>query len=57
MKTKDLLEILQYSFQLFPHLERINVYGSAKFILRKTSAELQSLREAGLTRIHISIEL
>jgi radical SAM superfamily enzyme YgiQ (UPF0313 family) len=56
LKTKDLLEILQYSRQLFPHLERITVYGSAKFILRKTSAELESLREAGLTRIHSGME-
>lgn len=56
LKTKDLVEILQYSRQLFPNLERITVYGSAKFILRKTPEELQTLREAGLTRIHSGME-
>ncbi len=56
LKTKDLVEILRYSRQLFPNLERITVYGSAKFILRKTPEELQALREAGLTRIHSGME-
>lgn len=56
LKTQNLADILQYSRLLFPHLERITVYGSAKFILRKTSEELQTLREAGLTRIHSGME-
>ncbi len=56
LPTKDLLELCQYSHQLFPQLERITVYGSAKFILRKTLAELRSLQEAGLSRIHCGME-
>jgi radical SAM superfamily enzyme YgiQ (UPF0313 family) len=56
MKTEQLLEILDYAHQLFPNLERVTVYGSAKFIVRKKPQELRRLREAGLKRIHTGME-
>ena len=56
MKTDQLLELLEYAYQLFPKLERVTVYGSAKFIVRKSLEELRRLREAGLKRIHTGME-
>lgn len=56
MKTGRLAEIFRYAGEVFPQLERITVYGSAKFILKKTADELRLLREAGLKRIHSGME-
>lgn len=56
MKTEDLLDLLNYSNQLFPSLKRITMYGSAQYINLKTSDEIKQLKEAGLTRIHSGME-
>lgn len=56
MKTEQLVEILEYARDVFPKLERITMYGSARFILKKTPAELRMLKEAGLNRIHSGME-
>lgn len=56
MKTADLLEILTYAGKLFPQLERITVYGAARFIIRKSSDEWRTLYEAGLSRLHAGME-
>lgn len=56
MKTDDLVEIFSYAQSLFPHLERITVYGSARFVNKKSVAELSRLRQAGLKRIHTGME-
>lgn len=56
MKTGELAEIFQYAGEVFTGLERITVYGSARFVLKKTAAELRMLREAGLKRIHSGME-
>lgn len=56
IKTSDLVEIIEYARSLFPHLERITVYGSARFLLRKPLADLKLLKEAGLSRIHSGME-
>lgn len=56
MKTKELVEIFTYAQELFSRLERITVYGSARFILKKSIAELQLFRDAGLKRIHSGME-
>ena len=56
MKTRHLVEILAYARQVFPRLERITVYGSAKYIARKTPEELKELHRAGLSRIHTGME-
>ncbi|NMC27550.1 MAG: radical SAM protein [Syntrophomonadaceae bacterium] len=56
MKTDQLVEIFSYARQLFPHLERITVYGSARFVNKKSLPELTRLREAGLNRIHMGME-
>lgn len=56
MKTHHLQDIFSYASELFPHLERITVYGSARFVNRKSENELLSLRQAGLGRIHTGME-
>jgi radical SAM superfamily enzyme YgiQ (UPF0313 family) len=56
MKTDQLLEIINYAKELFPSLQRITVYGSARFVNKKSLEDLQSLKNAGLTRIHTGME-
>ncbi|MGI5912593.1 MAG: radical SAM protein [Syntrophomonadaceae bacterium] len=56
MKTPQLVEILEYARSIFPYLQRITVYGSARFVDRKSDEELRQLKEAGLTRIHMGME-
>ena len=56
MRTEQLCVILEAATAAFPNLKRMTVYGSAKFIVRKTEDELRRLREAGLSRIHSGIE-
>ncbi|NPV92957.1 MAG: radical SAM protein [Firmicutes bacterium] len=56
MKTDDLVEVIEYARSLFPYLERITVYGSARFLVRKPLADLRRLKEAGLSRIHSGME-
>jgi radical SAM superfamily enzyme YgiQ (UPF0313 family) len=56
MRTAQLVEVFNYTRELFPKLERITSYGSAKFIIRKNPEEWKELREAGLSRIHAGIE-
>jgi radical SAM superfamily enzyme YgiQ (UPF0313 family) len=56
MPEEDLVEVLQLARELFPRLERMTVYGSAKYILEKGEKGLERLARAGLTRIHVGLE-
>ncbi len=56
IKTQDILEIINYTREKFPGLERITTYARATTLKRKTVEELRQLREAGLTRIHVGLE-
>ena len=56
MKTDQLLEILNHTTALFPHAERITMYGSARFVNRKPLEDLIRLKEAGLNRVHMGME-
>lgn len=56
MPTPDLARICVYARSLFPHLERITVYGSSKYIFRKGPADLKKLKQSGLSRIHVGLE-
>jgi radical SAM superfamily enzyme YgiQ (UPF0313 family) len=55
-KTEQLVEILEYARGLFPALERVTVYGAARYINKKSSSDLRRLKEAGLNRIHSGME-
>jgi len=56
MPTPALAEICRYSRTLFPRLKRITVYGSSHYIRRKGAEQLQTLSQAGLSRIHVGVE-
>jgi radical SAM superfamily enzyme YgiQ (UPF0313 family) len=56
MPTEDLAEVCRCARDLFPDLERITVYGSSQFIVKKGLEGLRLLAEAGLKRIHVGWE-
>lgn len=56
MKTEQLLEIFNYAGELFPDLSRITVYGSARFVNKKSEEDLKKLHQAGLKRVHTGME-
>jgi len=56
MKTEALADICRFARQTFPRLERITVYGSSQYIHQKGLPALKTLKEAGLSRIHVGLE-
>ena len=56
MPTRDLAAICRYSMAKFKGLQRITVYGSSQYIVKKGPADLAALRKAGLSRIHVGLE-
>lgn len=56
LSTEKLLVILDRIRELFPECRRVSVYGSAKDVLRKTSQELETLREHGMGMIYLGAE-
>ena len=56
MPTDALCRICAHARQVFPHLERITVYGSSQFIHQKGPDGLKRLADAGLSRIHVGLE-
>jgi len=56
LKTDELAEILSFLREQFPEVRRITSYCRSHTARRKTVAELQRLRVAGLSRIHVGME-
>jgi histone acetyltransferase (RNA polymerase elongator complex component) len=56
MRTPDLVEVIKYLKQTFPGIDRITSYSRSKTASRKSLEELTSLREAGLSRLHLGLE-
>lgn len=56
LKTKDLVEILNFIREKFPQVNRITSYCRSKTAEKKSVEEFKSLREAGLSRIHVGME-
>jgi radical SAM superfamily enzyme YgiQ (UPF0313 family) len=56
MPTADLAAICRHARERFPALARITVYGASAHIVKKGLADLESLRAAGLSRIHVGLE-
>lgn len=56
LKTADLLEVLNFLNEKFPGIKRITSYCRSHTAARKTVAEFEQLKQAGLTRIHIGME-
>ena len=51
-----LLTVLDYIREHFPECERVSAYASTKALMRKTDAELQTLREHGLAMVYVGLE-
>lgn len=56
LSTARLLTIGEAAQARFPHLERITVYGSAKFLVKKSQEDWKAIAAAGITRIHSGLE-
>lgn len=56
LPTEELVSIGEAARQRFPSLERITMYGSAKFLVKKSRDEWQKISAAGITRIHSGLE-
>ncbi len=56
MRTDQLLAVLDYLKDTFPGTERITSYARSKTIVHKTPEELDRLRRAGLSRLHVGLE-
>ncbi len=56
MKTDELVELLQFIREKFPHVNRVTSYCRAKTAARKSPEDFKRLHAAGLTRIHIGLE-
>jgi radical SAM superfamily enzyme YgiQ (UPF0313 family) len=56
LSTARLVAIGEAAQARFPHLERITVYGSAKFLVKKSQEEWQAIAAAGIKRVHSGLE-
>lgn len=56
MKTKDLVEVLQYLRKKFPEITRVTTYSRSRTVVRKSVESLTQIRKAGLDRVHIGLE-
>jgi radical SAM superfamily enzyme YgiQ (UPF0313 family) len=56
LPTDTLVAIGEAARERFPHLERITMYGSARFLAKKDFDEWRRIGEAGITRIHSGLE-
>lgn len=56
MRTPDLVKVVSFLKQTFPELTRITSYARSKTAAKKSLEELEQLKEAGLTRLHIGLE-
>ncbi|MHB8917415.1 MAG: radical SAM protein [Desulfocucumaceae bacterium] len=56
MKTSELVEALRYLKEKLPSVDRITSYARSQTLTRKSLRELEEIRDAGLSRIHVGME-
>lgn len=56
MKTPDLTAALTYLKNTFPGIQRITTYARARTVAQKSAQDLESIRSAGLDRLHLGLE-
>jgi radical SAM superfamily enzyme YgiQ (UPF0313 family) len=56
VKTEMLVQILNFLYSSFPHIERVTSYARAKTIAKKPLEDLIKIYQAGLTRLHVGLE-
>ena len=55
-KTEMLVQVLESLHSAFPHIERVTTYARAKTLVKKPIEDLEKIRKAGLTRLHVGLE-
>ncbi len=55
-KTEMFVQVLESLYSAFPHIERVTSYGRAKTLVKKPLEDLERIRKAGLTRLHVGLE-
>jgi biotin synthase-like enzyme len=56
LKADELTEIVAFIRVSFPWVRRITAYARARSAVRKTAGELERLKAAGLSRLHLGME-
>ena len=56
IKRSEMCEILSHLHDAFPSLARVTSYARALTLKRKSLEDLQHIKSAGLTRLHIGLE-
>ncbi len=56
MKSKDLVEVLNFLREKFPQITRVTTYSRSRTIVRKSVDSLKAIRKAGLDRVHVGLE-
>ena len=55
-KTEAFLEVLKSLYTFFPRVERVTSYARGKTLAKKPFEDLEKIRKAGLTRLHVGLE-
>lgn len=56
LRPDRLAEVLRHLTSTFPSIRRITSYARAKTLFKRDPDDLRTLREAGLTRLHVGLE-
>jgi len=56
MKTRELLEILNFLKRHFPSLEKVSSYGRSQTMIRKSPREIAEICDAGLNLLYCGME-
>jgi len=55
-KTELIVQIMNSLYASFPRIERVTSYARAMTLFRKSVVDLEKIRQAGLTRLHVGLE-
>ncbi len=56
VKPEMLIKVLNSLYSSFSNLERVTSYARAKTLAKKPIEDLEKIRQAGLTRLHVGLE-
>lgn len=56
LSVDRLIQIIEYIYRKFPHLERVSSYAMPKNLLQKSNTDLKKLKNAGLNMLYVGIE-
>jgi radical SAM superfamily enzyme YgiQ (UPF0313 family) len=56
LPARKLIRILEELRRAFPEIREVTTYARSRTLCAKSPADLQALKEAGLTRIHVGLE-